>query len=77
MTESCLPQDVTQALKAVQEKSVLTIGETAAFAKSGGVLSVVKSGDDAILELNQRAAKRQSLKVDVRLINVSVLVEEG
>lgn len=77
VTESCMPQDVTLALKTVQEKSVLTIGETSAFAKSGGVLSVVKSGDVAILELNQRAAKRQSLKVDVRLINVSVLVEEG
>ncbi|MBS0203038.1 MAG: YfiR family protein [Planctomycetes bacterium] len=77
VTESCSPGDTTQALKVVQKKGVLTIGETAEFTKSGGVLSVVKSGDEAFLELNQQAAKRQGLKMDVRLINLSVLVEEG
>lgn len=74
--ESCSPETVAEALKLVRGKSVLTIGETGSFAESGGVLSVVKSGNDSVLELNQSAAKRQQLKVDVRLANVSVLIQE-
>lgn len=67
---------IEEALKAVDGKSVLTIGETNGFAKSGGVLGVVKNGDNWILELSQRAAAKQRLKVDVRLVNVSVLIDE-
>lgn len=76
VTQSCPEMQVQNALQAVRGKSVLTIGETGEFAVSGGVLSVVKDGQDSILELNQSAAKRQRLKVDVRLVNLSVLVQE-
>jgi hypothetical protein len=65
-----------EALNLVDGKSVLTIGETDSFVKKGGVLSIVKNGDSSFLELSQRAAARQRLKVDVRLVNVSVLVDE-
>jgi hypothetical protein len=75
--QSCSPQLVTDALKSVRGKSVLTIGETGDFVEAGGVLSVVKSGRDSILELNPRAARRQQLKVDVRLANLSVLIQEN
>ena len=66
----------SEALHLVEGKSILTIGETDTFAKKGGVLSIVKNGDSSFLELSQRAAARQRLKVDVRLVNVSVLVDE-
>jgi hypothetical protein len=63
------------ALKSVGGRGVLTIGETGDFVRSGGVLALVPAGDEWMLELNPRAAKRQQLKVDVRLVNVSVLIE--
>jgi hypothetical protein len=74
--QSCPREQVAQVLKAVRGKSTLTLGETGEFVSGGGVLSVVKNGDDRILELNPIAAKRQQLKVDVRLVNVSVVVRE-
>ncbi len=76
VTQACPDAQVQNALRVVRGKSVLTIGETGEFAESGGVLSVVKDGQDSFLELNQSAAKRQRLKVDVRLVNLSVLVQE-
>jgi hypothetical protein len=76
VTGSCERAQVQQAIQRVSGKSMLTIGEGEGFAESGGVLSVVKSGDDSILNLNLRAADRQQLKIDVRLVNVSVLVKE-
>jgi hypothetical protein len=76
VAESYPQKLANRALSVVDGKSVLTIGETDTFAKTGGVLSIVKSGDSSLLELSQRAAAKQRLKVDVRLVNVSVLVDE-
>lgn len=76
VAESYSQKLTSRALEVVEGKSVLTIGETDSFAKTGGVLSIVKSGDSSLLELSQRAAAKQRLKVDVRLVNVSVLVDE-
>lgn len=76
IAQSCPPEQIEQALKLTRGKSVLTIGETGEFAGAGGVLGLVKSGDQSTLELNPQAAKRQKLKVDVRLVNLSVLVED-
>ncbi|HEY4262577.1 MAG TPA: YfiR family protein [Schlesneria sp.] len=76
VAESYPQKLASRALEVVGGKSVLTIGETDTFAKAGGVLSIVKSGDSSLLELSQRAAAKQRLKVDVRLVNVSVLVDE-
>jgi hypothetical protein len=76
VAESYPQKLASRALEMVDGKSVLTIGETGTFAKAGGVLSIVKSGDSSLLELSQRAAAKQRLKVDVRLVNVSVLVDE-
>lgn len=76
VTQACSREAVRDALKSVAGKPVLTIGDSDGFARSGGVLNVVKSGDAVILELNQRAATRQHLKIDVRLANVSVLTAD-
>jgi hypothetical protein len=74
MTSSCTHDLIEQAIQLESGKSVLTIGEAQGFADAGGVLSIVKNGEESILELNLRAADRQQLKIDARLVNVSVLV---
>lgn len=77
ITGACEREVIRQAIENAAGKSVLTIGEVEGFAESGGVMNVVKSGDDSVLELNLRAADRQQLKIDVRLVNVSILVKES
>lgn len=77
VTETPVGEEMTDALTSVRGKPVLTIGESEHFAKAGGVISVVKTGTECILELNERAARRQQLKVDARLFNVSVPASEN
>ena len=76
IASTCPQPVVDRALKSAAGRSVLTIGETGGFAKSGGVMGVVKDGNESVLELNQQAARRQHLKIDVRLVNLSVLIQE-
>jgi len=77
IARSCEQELVRQAIQMASGKCVLTIGDFEGFAESGGVLSVVKNGDESILELNLRAADRQQLKIDVRLVNVSILAKDS
>lgn len=77
VTQACDPILIGQTLQASSGKSVITIGDAEGFAKSGGVLNVVKNGTDSVLELNLQAASRQQLQIDARLVNVVILVRES
>jgi len=77
LTRTCSPALTESALKQALGLPILTLGETPEFAAAGGVLSVVPCERDSVLELNPRAARQQHLKVDARLVNLAVLVNEG
>jgi YfiR/HmsC-like len=76
VVRGCCPETVRAALQKVAGRSILTIGETSKFTRAGGVMSVVDRGDDSVLELSLRAADRQQLKLDTRLVNLTVLTDE-
>ena len=67
----------TQARKfiaAVAGKSILTIGETKNFARSGGVIGFYKDGSKIRFEVNLGAAENAKLRISSRLLRLARLV---
>jgi hypothetical protein len=61
-------------LKAVENASVLTIGETPNFAAKGGMVGLVGAPPDLKLEINTGAVRRAGLQVSPRLLNLARIV---
>lgn len=57
--------------------SILTIGETDAFAREGGVVGLVRVGDQLQIQINLEAARSSQLKVSSRLLNLPTVVLTG
>jgi hypothetical protein len=63
-------------LRAVQKKSILTVGETKGFTKAGGIINLVKTGDKVSFEINRDAAERSGLKISSQLLKLAIIVKE-
>ncbi len=61
-------------LSAVAGRSILTIGETDNFARSGGVIGFYNDGSKIRFEINLEAAKRAKLRISSRLLQLARLV---
>ena len=58
-------------LKALRDKPVFTVGETAEFMKLGGMLRFWRSGDNVAFYINKDAARATGLDVHPRLLQRS------
>jgi hypothetical protein len=61
-------------ITAVAGKSILTIGETEGFARSGGVIGFYSDGSKIRFEVNLGAAERARLHISSRLLKLARLV---
>ncbi len=61
-------------ITAVAGKSILTIGESEGFARSGGVIGFYNEGSKIRFEINLRAAERARLRISSRLLQLARLV---
>ena len=59
-------------LSEVKRKGVLTIGECDNFILRGGVINFMNSGGRVVFEIKPEAAARERLKIDSRLLNLSL-----
>lgn len=53
---------------------VLTVGETGNFARQGGMVGLIRSGDQIQIEVNLDAVHARGLTISSRLLNLAVLV---
>ena len=60
---------------AVASKSVLTVGDTDAFAKAGGAIRFVPAGNKVRFEVHTPATKKANLKVSSKLMKVAIVVD--
>jgi hypothetical protein len=67
---------VRDILKNLAGVSVLTVGDTAGFAKMGGVINFVLDESRVRFEINVKAAERAHLKMSARLLTVAKLLVE-
>ena len=58
-------------LASLGRANVLTVGESAEFAKQGGMIGFVMNGDKVRFEVNTRAARQAGLVIDVGLLKLA------
>ena len=76
--------DDAQAKKQLAElnkrgtNNVLTVGESPAFLRDGGMVALVRTGDKVQIQLNLEAARRSGIKLNPRLFDVArIITPEG
>jgi YfiR/HmsC-like len=68
---------VGQILAAVRGKSILTVGETEAFARQGGIINFITTDHKVRYEINVDAAKRADLDISSKLLRLAKIVGYG
>ena len=66
---------LTQTLKPFRGASVLTVGETDSFAREGGIITFVDSGNNVQLEINLDAAEQARLKISSKLLSLAKVIK--
>ena len=68
------PAKIRSLLNRIGSESILTVGESDQFARAGGMVSLVRSGDQIEIEVNLKALRERKLDMSSRLLNLAVLV---
>jgi hypothetical protein len=66
-----------QILAALQGTSILTVGETEAFARQGGMINFITVDNKVRYEINVAAAKRANLDISSKLLRLAKIVGSG
>lgn len=81
---SILYMDDAQAKRPLAELNkrgtliVLTVGESSAFLRDGGMVALVRNGDKVQIQLNLEAARSSGIKLNPRLFDVArIITPEG
>ncbi|HVO64263.1 MAG TPA: YfiR family protein [Terriglobales bacterium] len=61
----------------VQNKSILTVGDTDSFIGDGGIIGLVRTGDAVQIQVNLEAAQAAHLNISSHLLNLSKIVRKG
>jgi hypothetical protein len=68
------PQKVHATLEQLRGRGVLTIGDTEAFPRDGGMVGLVRAGDKVRLQINLGAVQGAGLKISSRVLDLAVIV---
>ena len=66
-----------QILAALQGRSILTVGETEAFARQGGMINFITVDNRVRYEINLEAAKRAHIDISSKLLKLAKIVDSG
>lgn len=65
---------IDQILASLGDASIFTVGDTAGFARRGGVTNLFLQGNRVRFEINVQAAKRKGLKISSQLLALGTVV---
>jgi len=65
---------VSDILKTVQGKNVLTISEQDRFLESGGIINFLMEGNKVRFEINLKRAKEEQIKIDTAVLKLALRV---
>ncbi len=68
------PDKVRETLDRVRGKSVLTVGDTESFPRDGGMVGLVRTGDQVRIEVNLGVVQGAGLKISSRVLDLAVIV---
>jgi hypothetical protein len=69
-------KDTSQIIKALKGSPVLTVGETAGFLESGGIINFLMEDKKVRFEINVAAVKKSRLKISSKLLRLAKRVVE-
>jgi hypothetical protein len=68
---------VHEVLDHLRNKSVLSVGDTESFPKSGGMIGLVKMGQQVQMIVNLDAVQRARLQISSRVLNLATIVHDA
>jgi hypothetical protein len=68
------PAEIHSILHRIGGRSVLTVGETDRFVRAGGMVAMVRSGDQMQIEVNLTELRTAQLQMSSRLLRLAVIV---
>jgi len=71
------PLKVHATLDHLRNKSVLTLGDSVSFPKNGGMIGLVRVGQQVQMIVNLDAIQRTRLKISSRVLNLATIVHDG
>jgi len=71
------PAAIRTVLNRVSGRAVLTVGDSDQFVRAGGMVALVRSGDEIEIEVNLPALRSRRLDMSSRLLKLAVLVPGG
>jgi hypothetical protein len=66
--------DVRKILEKVKGHNVLTVGEDDVFARDGGMVALVNTGDHIRIEVNLEAAQADGIRISSRVLGLATIV---
>lgn len=69
------PKKIRAVVDKVRNKGVLTVGDSDSFARNGGMVGLVRTGDQVQIQVNREATEESHLKISSRLLNLSTIVQ--
>ena len=71
------PDKIRGVLEKVRNKNILSVGESDRFARMGGMVGLVRVGDEIQIEVNLEAVQAAELRMSSRLLNLAFIVPKG
>jgi hypothetical protein len=71
------PKQIRATLDRVRGKSVLTVGDSEPFAKDGGMIGLVRSGEQVQIQVNLEAVQQGHLKISSRVLALATIVHSA
>lgn len=68
------PVRIRAILDRVQSRAVLTVGDNDQFTRAGGMVALVRSGDQIEIHVNLDSLRSRQLEMSSRLLNLAVIV---
>src|ERR1017187_5628133 len=68
------PKKIHATLDQLHDKSVLTVGDTEAFPKEGGMVGLVRAGPQVRIEVNLDAVQRARLTISSQVLRLATIV---
>lgn len=70
------PERLRPVLRAVRGSAVLTVGDSEAFAREGGIVNFVMQDHHVRFAVNTDAAERAGLKISSKLLQLAIIVRD-
>ena len=66
-----LPGKTDEAVKAVKDRSVLTVSDDPAFCRHGGIIRFFTENETVRLEINQKAAEAANVNISSKILRIA------